>query len=55
MREISRNAASERSEAEVKEPDGLAGDIKSIRSLISLALGMLVLMAALASLMKILP
>lgn len=55
MREMSQNAASKRSEAEVKEPDGLAGDIKSIRSLIPLALGMLVFMAALASLMKLVP
>lgn len=55
MRELSRNSASERSEAEVKKPNGLAGDIKSIRSLIPLALGMLVFMAALASLMKLVP
>ncbi|MDR6631429.1 putative membrane protein [Phyllobacterium sp. 1468] len=55
MREMARNAASDRSEAEVKEHSGPTEDIRSIRSLIPLALGMLVFMAALASLMKLLP
>jgi len=52
---FARDAASERPEAAVKEPDGVAKDIKSIRSLIPPALGMLVFMAALASLMKLVP
>ena len=55
MRKVSQKTASERSEAEVKEPGGVAGDIKSIRSLIPLALGMLVFMAALASLLRLVP
>jgi len=55
MRKVSQHTASEGSEAEVKEPGGVAGDIKSIRSLVPLALGMLVFIAALASLLRLVP